>query len=183
GTVADLLNVKETYQLAIDTALGGSMQHIVVANDQAAREAVNYLKQQRAGRATFLPRPNIKPRQIQSFKLFQAQEMQGFIAVASELVSYDAKNENIVQNLLGNTIVAQTLVDAQSIARALGHSVKIVTLEGDVLMPGGSLTGGQQKQRQQSMLSRQNEIKQASEAYEKHREQLKNIELDWEKVS
>src|SRR5699024_4804071 len=146
GTVADLLNVKETYQLAIDTALGGSMQHIVVANDQAAREAVNYLKQQRAGRATFLPRPNIKPRQIQSFKLFQAQEMQGFIAVASELVSYDAKNENIVQNLLGNTIVAQTLVDAQSIARALGHSVKIVTLEGDVLMPGGSLTGGQQKQ-------------------------------------
>lgn len=183
GTVADLLNVKETYQLAIDTALGGSMQHIVVANDQSAREAVNYLKQQRAGRATFLPRTNIKPRQIQSFKLFQAQEMQGFIAVASELVSYDAKNENIVQNLLGNTIVAQTLVDAQSIARALGHSVKIVTLEGDVLMPGGSLTGGQQKQRQQSMLSRQNEIKQASEAYEKHREQLKNIEQDWEKVS
>src|SRR5699024_3101186 len=183
GTVADLLNVKETYQLAIDTALGGSMQHIVVANDQAAREAVNYLKQQRAGRATFLPRPNIKPRQIQSFKLFQAQEMQGFIAVASELVSYDAQNENIVQNLLGNTIVAQTLVDAQNIARALGHSVKIVTLEGDVLMPGGSLTGGQQKQRQQSMLSRQNEIKQASEAYETHREQLKNIEQDWEKVS
>jgi len=183
GTVADLLNVKETYQLAIDTALGGSMQHIVVANDQAAREAVNYLKQQRAGRATFLPRPNIKPRQIQSFKLFQAQEMQGFIAVASELVSYDAQNENIVQNILGNTIVAQTLVDAQSIARALGHSVKIVTLEGDVLMPGGSLTGGQQKQRQQSMLSRQNEIKQASEAYETYREQLKNIEQDWEKVS
>ena len=72
------------------------MQHIVVANDQAAREAVNYLKQQRAGRATFLPRPNIKPRQIQSFKLFQAQEMQGFIAVASELISYDVKKTRIL---------------------------------------------------------------------------------------
>lgn len=183
GTVADLINVEEAYQVAIDTALGGSMQHIVVSDDQAAREAVNYLKQQHAGRATFLPRPNIKPRYIQSFKLFQAQEMQGFIAVASELVKYDEQNENIVQNLLGSAIVAETLRDAQNIAKALGHAVKIVTLDGDVLMPGGSLTGGQQKQRQQSMLSRQNEIKQANDAYEEHRHNLQMIEQEWEQVS
>lgn len=183
GTVADLINVEEAYQVAIDTALGGSMQHIVVSDDQAAREAVNYLKQQHAGRATFLPRPNIKPRYIQSFKLFQAQEMQGFIAVASELVKYDEQNENIVQNLLGSAIVAETLRDAQNIAKALGHAVKIVTLDGDVLMPGGSLTGGQQKQRQQSMLSRQNEIKQANDAYEEHRHNLQKIEQEWEQVS
>lgn len=183
GTVADLINVEEAYQVAIDTALGGSMQHIVVTDDYAAREAVNYLKQQRAGRATFLPRPNIKPRYIQSFKLFQAQDMPGFIAVASELVSYDAQNENIIQNLLGSVIVVRSLQEGQAIAKTLGHTVKIVTLEGDVMMPGGSLTGGQQKQRQQSMLSRQNEIKQVSDAYTEKRRQLGLIEQEWQQIA
>ncbi|XJS09728.1 chromosome segregation protein SMC [Aerococcaceae bacterium WGS1372] len=183
GTVADLIQVEENYQLAIDTALGGALQHIVVSDDYAARSAVNYLKQQRAGRATFLPRPNIRPRSVQSLKLFQAQEMPGFLAVASEIVDYKEENENIIQNLLGSTLIVDGLKEAQAISRKLGHSTKIVTLDGDVLMPGGAVTGGRQQQRQQSMLQRQNEIKQMSQLFDQAKEKLRQVELNWGEVN
>lgn len=183
GTVADLIQVEERYQLAIDTALGGALQHIVVSDDYAAREAVNYLKQQRAGRATFLPRPNIRPRSIQSLSLFQAQEMAGFLAVASDIVEYHSDNENIVQNLLGSTLIVDGLKEAQAISQKLRHTTKIVTLDGDVLMPGGSVTGGRQQQRQQSMLQRQNEIKQMSQLFNQAKNRLRQIELNWEDIN
>lgn len=183
GTVADLIQVEERYQLAIDTALGGALQHIVVSDDYAAREAVNYLKQQRAGRATFLPRPNIRPRSVQSLSLFQAQEMAGFLAIASDIVEYHSDNENIIQNLLGSTLIVDGLKEAQAISQKLRHSTKIVTLDGDVLMPGGSVTGGRQQQRQQSMLQRQNEINQMSQLFDQAKNRLRQVELSWEDIN
>lgn len=182
GTVADLINVPQAYQLAIDTALGGSLQHIVVTDDQSAKEAIHYLKQQKAGRATFLPRTNIKPRMLNNKQLEQAQQHVGFVGIANQLVEYASQNNNIIANLLGTTIIMSGIEEAQQLARRLNHSVKIVTLEGDVLMPGGSISGGQARKQQNSMLARQNELKIAEEQLQVAQQTLKQLEDDWLKV-
>ena len=161
GTVAELIHVKPEFQLAIDTALGGSLQHIVVEDDQSARKAIAYLKEHRAGRATFLPRPNIKGRSVQDYHLQTAQKHAGYIGIGHQLVAFDEINQAIIENLLGNTIVMDTIVNAQSLSKQLRHQVKIVTLEGDILMPGGSITGGRQRNQQTSMLSRQTDLEKA----------------------
>lgn len=182
GTVADLLTVPQAYQLAIDTALGGSLQHIVVTDDQAAKEAIQFLKQQKAGRATFLPRTNIKARMLNSKQLEQAQQQAGFVGVANQLVDYAEQNQNIIANLLGTTLIMSGLSQAQQLARRLNYSVKIVTLEGDVLMPGGSISGGQARKQQQSMLARQNELKVAEEQLKASQAGLRQLEEGWQTV-
>ena len=182
GTVADLLTVPQAYQLAIDTALGGSLQHIVVTDDQAAKEAIQFLKQQKAGRATFLPRTNIKARMLNPKQLEQAQQQAGFVGVANQLVDYADQNQNIIANLLGTTLIMSGLSQAQQLARRLNHSVKIVTLEGDVLMPGGSISGGQARKQQQSMLARQNELKVAEEQLKASQAGLRQLEEGWQTV-
>lgn len=180
GTVADLIEVPTNLQLAIDTALGGSLQHIVVTNDQAAKAAIQFLKQQHAGRATFLPKTNIKPRYLNFQHLNQAENHIGFVGVANELIKYAEENYAIVANLLGTTIIMDSISNAQQLARKVNHAVKIVTLDGDVLMPGGSITGGQAKKQQNSMLARQNELKQAESQLAQAREILANIEAAWQ---
>lgn len=159
GPVANLIEVAPEYQLAIDTALGGSLQHIVVTDDRAAKEAIQYLKQNQAGRATFLPQPHIKSRSLSQSVAQQAERMEGFVGIGHQLVKTDNSNQAIVANLLGTTVIMAKLDDANRLARQLNHSVKIVTLEGEVLMPGGSISGGRNRQQQSSMLARQNEIK------------------------
>ncbi|MCW6653634.1 chromosome segregation protein SMC [Aerococcaceae bacterium NML210727] len=182
GTVADLIEVPTHYQVAIDTALGAALQHIVVSDDRAAREAIQYLKQQQAGRATFLPRTNIKERVLASHHYLTASAHEGFVGVASEIVSFDHQNKAIVSNLLGTTIVVEQLKQAQVLARELKQQVKIVTLEGDVLMPGGSVTGGRQKQQAQSMLSRQNELKQAEQELQTAQQASEQLEGEWQQL-
>lgn len=182
GTVADLINVPQAYQLAIDTALGGSLQHIVVTDDQAAKEAIQYLKQQKAGRATFLPRTNIKARMLNTKQLEQAQQQAGFVGVANQLIAFDSQNHNIIANLLGTTLIMSDTKQAQQLARRLNHSVKIVTLDGDVLMPGGSISGGQTRKQQSSMLTRQNELKHAQEQLRVAHETLKQLEENWQAI-
>ena len=182
GTVADLINVPTQYQLAIDTALGASLQHIVVSDDRAAKEAIQFLKQQKAGRATFLPRTNIKPRILNTKQLEQAQQHAGFVGVANQLIEFASQNENIVGNLLGTTLIMSGIEDAQKLSRRLNHSVKIVTLEGDVLMPGGSISGGQARKQQSSMLSRQNELKVAEGQLQAAQESLNKLEAEWQEI-
>lgn len=182
GTIADLINVPQTYQLAIDTALGGSLQHIVVSDDQAAKQAIQYLKQQKAGRATFLPRTNIKARTLNPKQLDQAQHHAGFVGVAHQLVEFASQNNNIIANLLGTTLIMSGIEEAQQLARRLNHSVKIVTLDGDVLMPGGSISGGQARKQQNSMLARQNELKIAEEQLHASQQTLKQLEDEWQAV-
>ncbi|MGO4936580.1 chromosome segregation protein SMC [Fundicoccus sp. Sow4_H7] len=166
GTIADLIEVPIDFQVAIDQALGASMQHIVVHDDTAARSAINYLKQNRAGRATFLPRTNIKGRFLNQNYLQIAQQHSGYIGLASELVRYDKQNQAIIQNLLGTTLIMSSIEAAQSLARQLNFQVKIVTLAGEVLLAGGSISGGESKQKNHSMLSRQTELKAVEEQHQ-----------------
>ncbi|MDO4432216.1 MAG: chromosome segregation protein SMC [Aerococcaceae bacterium] len=180
GTVADLIQVPTQFQTAIDTALGAALQHIVVTNDQAARGAIHYLKTQQAGRATFLPRTNVKGRILASQHYAVASQHSGFVGLAHELVQFDAQNQAIVTNLLGTTIVMQQLKEAQSLAKKLNYQAKIVTLEGDVLLPGGSVTGGRTKQQASSMLSRQNELKQHEADLTQSRAHQKTYEQQWQ---
>lgn len=157
GAVAELVHVPKQYTQAIETALGASSQHIITTDEKAAQYAIQYLKRKKEGRATFLPRTVIKPRLIQSHILQEVASHPAFINTASALVSANQQYEAIVANLLGSVIVAQDLQGATAIARLAGFRYRVVTLEGDVVNAGGSLTGGA-AQRQSNVFSRKLEL-------------------------
>lgn len=163
GTVAELMEVPKDYQMAIDTVLGTSSQFVVVENEDYGRKAIDYLKSKRSGRATFLPLTTIRPRRIPISALQQIQTEEGFLGVASELISFDDKVSNIMENLLGNTIVTNTLSAAVNIAKRLSHRYRIVSLDGDVMNAGGSMTGGTRKKSSSiNLFSQKNELKRLS---------------------
>ncbi|MCG7334081.1 chromosome segregation protein SMC [Sporosarcina sp. ACRSM] len=142
GAVAELISVEKDYVKAVETALGAAMQHIVTATESEARKAIGYLKAKNAGRATFLPRDVMKSRKLQPTVLRTVEQHPEFIGTADGLVQTDKTYRIITENLLGNTIVAKTLEGASAIAKALGYRYRIVTIDGDVVNAGGSLTGG-----------------------------------------
>ncbi|MFJ7933111.1 chromosome segregation protein SMC [Sporosarcina sp. NPDC096371] len=142
GAVAELISVDKGYIKAVETALGGAMQHIVTATELEARKAIAYLKAKNAGRATFLPRDVMKSRKIQPSSLHAVEQHPEFLGTADRLVQTDAAYAIITENLLGNTIVAKTLAGASAIAKALGYRFRVVTIDGDIVNAGGSLTGG-----------------------------------------
>lgn len=148
GAVAELIDIPSSYQQALETALGASVQYVVTKDDQSAREAISYLKKQRLGRATFLPLTTVKARYIRQDVLDKVQNMSGFVGVASELVRYDEEVSAIVKNLLGLTIVADSLEAATHIAKQINFQYRVVSLDGDVMNPGGSMTGGMSKKGQ-----------------------------------
>ena len=148
GAVAELVDIPETYQVALETALGTSVQHIVTADDQSAREAISYLKQQRLGRATFLPLTTVKARYVRQDVLDKIGQMSGFVGIASDLVGYKKEVEPIIKNLLGITIVADSLDSATRLAKQINFQYRVVSLDGDVMNPGGSMTGGMSKKGQ-----------------------------------
>lgn len=161
GTIGELLQVPDAYALAMDTALGAAVQHIVVANPAAASQCISYLKQNRSGRATFLPLTVIKGKNLPDYIQFQAQETEGFVGVAADLVQYDSQYANVVSNLLGTTMVAKNLETGLQLANRLNNRYRIVSLEGDVIHAGGSMTGGATKRsRDASVLTRKNTIQQ-----------------------
>lgn len=158
GAVAELIQVDKSYSVAIDIALGASLQHIVVKNEEAARAAIQFLKTNRSGRATFLPMSVIQAKEIPSHLINQIQNNPAFIGIAANLVSFDGKYANIIHHLLGNVIVAKDLQGANELARMIHYRNRIVTLDGDVVNPGGSMTGGAAKQKTSSLLSRKQEL-------------------------
>lgn len=139
GPVSRLISVEGRYAAAIEVALGAAMQNIVVTTDAAAKVAIEALKRARAGRATFLPVSVIRARSLEEKGL---SECEGFIAVASDLVSAAAQYREIVGNLLGRIVVAEDLDCAGAIAKRYGYRFRVVTLDGQVINPGGSMTGG-----------------------------------------
>ncbi|MDW0111809.1 chromosome segregation protein SMC [Sporosarcina saromensis] len=157
GAVAELITVEDTYIKAIETALGGAMQHIVTASEAQARQAIGYLKKTNAGRATFLPRDVIKSRMLQPAQLRIAAQNEEFIGTANTLVKTAPEFTAILENLLGMTIVAKSLAGASLIAKSIGYKYRIVTLDGDVVNAGGSLTGGGAKG-QSTVFSRKAEL-------------------------
>ena len=157
GAVAELLAMPAELTLGIETALGAAAQHVIVATEKDGRAAIDYLKQQRLGRATFLPLTTIKPRYIKTDVQQRLSDQPGFVGIASELVTYEPKIQPIVENLLGATILATDLRSASALAQRIGYQYRVVSLEGDVMNPGGSMTGGATKKGQQGNLFAQAE--------------------------
>lgn len=140
GVIADLLTFNKQYTVAFDVALGASAQNIVVENEEAARRAIRYLHDNRLGRATFLPLTTIKPREFKNYA--KISNMTGFIDLAVNLVDFDKRLVDAVSHILGTTVIADNLENAQQIARMMNFSVRIVTLDGSQINPGGSFAGG-----------------------------------------
>ncbi|MCY0902496.1 MAG: chromosome segregation protein SMC [Firmicutes bacterium] len=154
GAVAELIGVGPDHATAIEIALGGSLQNIVVDNEADARAAIDYLKRRQMGRATFLPISTIRGRKIPLHDLQMVKSATGYLGVAMELVTHGAEYTAVVESLLGNVLVARTLADANAIARVLQHRFRVVTLEGDLVSPGGSMTGGSLSRRGAGILGR-----------------------------
>jgi len=143
GVVADLIDVPKEYEVAIETALGGSVQNVVTDNDQTAKKLIEHLKRNKYGRATFLPLTNMSSRG--GFEQMQALKENGAIDLASELVETKSEYRTLVQYLLGKVLVVDHIDHAIAIAKKYRHSIRIVTKDGELLNPGGSLSGGAYK--------------------------------------
>ena len=155
GVVASLIKVPEKFETAIEVALGGAVQNIVTYDEEGAKELIKFLKDNSFGRATFLPITSMKRRNF-DIKLLQGKS--GCFGLASELVDYDKKIDNVVSNLLGSTVIVDTLFTAVNLAKSTGYAFRIVTLDGDVVNPQGSLTGGSKKAESSNLIGREREI-------------------------
>ena len=147
NTIGKILEISEEYVKAIGTALGASSNNIIVENEQVAKEAINYLKSNALGRATFFPLNIIKGKIIDDEVYKNLKKEKGFIDIASLLVKYNPKYANIINNQLGNVLVVDSLDNANKLSKKLNYRYRIVTLEGELLHIGGSLTGGENKQK------------------------------------
>lgn len=154
GTVAGLVSVEPKYSVAIETALGGALQNIVVENEEAAKAGIRFLKETNGGRATFLPLTSVKGNTLRENGL---DMQEGYVAIASELVSRDSEYDGIIASLLGRIVIAENIDLATNIAKKYGYKFRIITLDGQVINAGGSFTGGSTS-RSTGMLTRKNEI-------------------------
>lgn len=179
GPVSRVISVPPKYGVAIETALGAAMQNIVVNSDEDAKQAIRYLKSTDGGRATFLPLNTIKPRELRENGL---DDCYGFVGVASQLCTCDAKYNDILSSLLGRIVVADDLNSAASIAKKYFYKFKVVTLDGQVVNAGGSLTGGSLN-RNTGLLSRASEIKQLKAQTENLLKLAKSAETQSEEIS
>lgn len=161
GAVAELLKVPDAYVTAIETTLGAAMQNIVTDSEKTAKAAVLYLKEGRLGRATFLPLESIRAQSPRDFEQ-SAAKSPGAVGLASSLVHTEERFSILKEMLLGRTIVAQDLDAALRLSRNSVQRLRIVTLDGELINPGGAITGGRSSQKEQGYLSRQNEIDELS---------------------
>ncbi len=170
GVVADIIKVEKEYEIAVETALGGNIQNIVTADEDTAKRMITFLKQNKFGRATFLPLTSMKI--YGGFSKPEALREEGVIGTADQLVRVEERYRELAANLLGRTLVVDHIDHGTAIARKYKQSLRIVTLEGELINPGGSMTGGAFKN-SSNLLSRRREI----EEFERTVKQLKK-ELD-----
>lgn len=177
GPVAELVSLDERYAQAIDTALGSSAQHIVVQDQKSGQAAINYLKETGGGRATFLPLDVIRPRKLAGSLLDSLKDFPGFIGLASELVRVRDDLRPIIENLLGRSLIVENMDVARRLSRHLNQAYRIVTLDGDVINVGGSMSGGSRREgRGSSLLNQQNEVDQLKSLIKKSKQSLSLIE-------
>ena len=172
GAVAELVRVPQRIETAVETALGGALQHIVMQDERTARAAIAFLKQRQLGRATFLPLDVIKGRMIPEQDKRQAASMDGYVGVAAELVSCEPRYESIVNNLAGQCAAGRNFGGSNRIAARCDYRFRVVTLEGDVVNAGGSMTGGSLQKKGASLLGRQRQIEQLDEEAREMQRQL-----------
>ncbi|MBQ3864444.1 MAG: chromosome segregation protein SMC [Clostridia bacterium] len=175
GVVADLLVSPKQYEVAIETALGGQLQNIVCDREETAQEMIQYLREQRLGRATFLPLSALRVRTL-SRQEEEVLGMDGCLGVAAELVSCEDRFRTVVDFLLGRTLVARDMTSGIAISRRVRQALRVVTLDGDVFNVGGSMTGGSQRARVASLLGRSREIAEHEEALRRLQEKQTEIE-------
>jgi len=154
GAVAELLLVPEKLETAVEVALGGALQNVVVENESAGREAIAYLKKHNVGRATFLPLDVIRARNVSAEDRRTIGKEAGVIGVASELVSFEERYRSVIESMLGTVIVTENLEQANRVARACSYRYRVVTVEGDIVNAGGSMTGGALKKNTANLLGR-----------------------------
>lgn len=175
GVLSRLITVENAHSTAIEVALGAAMQNIVTENEADAKRAILYLKQNNLGRATFLPVSNIKGRTLDEKDL---DDQYGFVAVASDLVKCDNKYKEILSNLLGRTVVVEDMDCAIGMAKRYHNRFKIVTLDGQVINPGGSMSGGS-RAKGAGVLSRANQIEELVEEAKKLDDQCREIQGEY----
>ena len=173
GVLNQLISVPRKYETALDMVLGNAQQDIVTEDEETAKALIDYLRRNRLGRATFLPMTAVKPRLLAEEER-GALDMPGCLGVASELVHCDDEYRGIVENLLGRTVVAEDLDRGIPIMRAGGHQFRLVTLPGDVMHSGGSMTGGTAGQRM-NLFSRERELKELTRQLEEGQAELERL--------
>ena len=181
GAVSEHLTFDVRYQTALEIALGASSQHIIVEDEQAATKAIDFLKRNRSGRATFLPLTTIKARSISSQNQDVIASSPGFLGMADELVTFDAKHEAIFKNLLAITAIFDTVEHARDAARKVRYQVRMVTLDGTELRTGGSYAGGANRQNNSIFIKPeleqlQKEIAQEEKLLRQEEENLKSVQ-------
>ncbi len=158
GALAQLIKVDKKYETAIEITLGSALQNIVTQSEGDAKRAIEYLKKNKMGRATFLPISSVKGKSFDANTLNRIKKCEGFCGVGCELVTADSAYNGVITSLLGKVVVVDSLDNAIKIARSFGYSFRIVTLEGDLLSTGGSMSGGSTENKGTGILSRSREI-------------------------
>lgn len=176
GVVAELINVPQKFETAIEVALGGAIQNIVTEDEYTAKECIAFLKANKYGRATFLPLTTVTGRN-KDFDARIVSGIKGFIGMANSLISFDKKYSNIISSLLGRVIVTDTIDNAITFARKMKYSVRIVTLDGDIINPGGAFTGGSINSKAGRILSRRREIDELESELNSLKESLKEMNI------
>ncbi len=179
GVVADIIKVEKRYETAIETALGGNIRNIVTEDEATAKRMIGFLKQTKSGRATFLPLTSI--RNIQEFKQTQALSETGVIGLADSLVQIKEDYRDVASSLLGRILVVDTMDHAVRIAGKYDHSIRMVTLEGELFVPGGAISGGAFKN-SSNLLGRRREIRELEERVAGCLEKTKKIQQDIENI-
>jgi len=176
GTIASLIKVPEKYETAIEMAISGSIQNIVTETQEEAKRAIEYLKKENLGRASFLPISAVKGEKIK--KDFSKEP--GFIGVASDLISYDKKYEGVIFSLLGKTVVVDNIDNATEMAKKNKYSFRIVTIDGDIINVSGQMSGGSIQKKTTNILSRGREIEELKKIVEELRKEKEKIKKEYE---
>ncbi|WP_342756014.1 chromosome segregation protein SMC [Kineothrix sedimenti] len=179
GVVADIIKVDKKYETAIETALGGNIQNIVTEDEETAKRMIGMLKTHKAGRATFLPLTSIKD--PQEFKNPEALKEKGVIGMADELVQTDKKYKDVAKSMLGRIVVVDHVDNAVKIAKKYSYGIRMVTIEGELLVPGGAISGGAFKNNS-NLLGRRREMEELNARIKKHLEEIDLLLEDIEKT-
>ena len=174
GALAELIEVPDEYQTAIEMTLGASLQNIVTENEEDAKKLIEHLRKNKLGRASFLPISAVKGKKLDRIK----GQNSGVIGIASDLIKYNKKYEQVVLNLLGRTVIVKDMDTAIDLAKKNGYSFRIVTIEGDLINPSGAMAGGSVAKKTVNILGRSKEIEKLANQIEKIKQDIKELEQE-----
>ena len=172
--LGDVISVEKQLETAMEISLGGAISNVITKNEIDAKKLISYLKEKKLGRATFLPLNIIKSKKLYIDEKVKNKE--GYIGIASELLKYDPKYKKAIESILGRTIICECMDVALDIAKEINFSYKIVTLDGEIINPGGALTGGSIYQKNAGIISRKREIEEAEHSLNKNKNEIKKVE-------